>query len=410
MAQVIEGRRPEEGQITDEAVERLRLRVGVPVPQLEPSFEFASVDNMRNYAKGIGDINPMYRDPEYARRSPWGSFAAHPTFMLYMGRSVEQSYPDDLVERTGRGDPLAGVHAFYSGVDIEWTSRIEEGDRMTVRGGLASAEVRRSRMGGQAVHQWTERAYRNQREELVGVHRELLIRVERSAARSTGKYSSLDVPHSYTEAELEAIEKDYEREYIRGEEPRYWEDLEVGEALVPLLKGPYTVTAYICYAEGTGPRNAFHRAHSVAYRYRKEHPRAFPPNDFGYPDTVARVHWDRSMAARAGLPETYDYGGERVAWMSHAVTHWMGDVAFLRRLQLQVKAFCFVGDTVWIGGRVERKYEEKGEKRAEVSLSAKNQRDEEISSGMATVILPSRSDASLPLPSGRFLIAPSVFA
>jgi acyl dehydratase len=391
-------RRPEEGEITDEIVERKRRRVGLPVPRLDAPFEYITIDNMRNYARGVGDINPFYRDAEYARQTRWGRLLAHPSFIAYTGRSLETTFSDELLA-TGRGDPLAGVHAFYSGEELEFFRPIGDGDRLTVRSGLASIDVKPSRMGGRSVHEVEESVYRDQNGDLVGVRRQLLIRVERSAAREKQKNQSVAVPHRYTPEDIQRIYADYEREYIRGAAPRYWEDVEIGEPTIPLVKGPYTVTAYICFAEGTGPRNSYHRAHSVAYRYTKDHPRAFPPNELGYPDTVARVHWDREMAHRAGLPETYDFGGERVAWMSHAVTHWMGDDAFLRRLSVRIKAFCFVGDTVWITGEVTNKRSEGGDALVDLEFVATNQRGEQIASSEATVILPLRDTDRSTVPS-----------
>ncbi len=398
----------EEGVITDEKVERLRRRVGLPVPYTDASFEFAGVDSLRNYARGIGDVDPFYRDPRYARRTPWGGFAAQPTFMLYMGISEETELSEELLA-TGRGDPLAGVHAFYSAEEMRWFRRIDENDRLSLRKGLASVEVKSSRMGGQAVHEVHEGVYRNQDGSLVGLRRQLLVRVGRASARSQGKNLNLDVPHRYNEQEMAAIEAEYEREYVRGSEPRLWEDVAVGEESVPLLRGPYTTTAYICYAEATGPRNDYHRAHTVAYRYRKEHPRAFPLNPLGYPDTIARVHWDREMAQRAGLPETYDFGGERVAWFSTAATHWMGDTAFLCRLQIRLRGFCFVGDTVWIRGVVTDKRVEGEDHLVDLELTAINQRSETISTGSATFLLPVRGDTQprLPMMPGREV---SIFA
>jgi len=381
----------EEGTITDDKVDRLRRRIGRPVPYTDASFEFAGVDSLRNYARGIGDIDPMYCDPSHARNTAWGSYAAQPTFMLYMGVSEETELSADLLA-TGRGDPLAGVHAFYSAEEMRWFRRIEENDRLRIRKGLASVEIKPSRMGGQAVHEIHEGVYWNQNGALVGLRRQLLVRVGRASARSQGKNLDLDVPHRYTQEEMASIEAEYEREYIRGPEPRFWDDIEIGEESVPLLRGPYTTTAYICYAEATGPRNDYHRAHTVAYRYRKDHPRAFPLNQLGYPDTIARVHWDREMAQRAGLPETYDFGGERVAWFSTAATHWMGDSGFLCRLQIRLLGFCFVGDTVWIRGAVTDKRVEGNDHLVDLELTATNQRSETISTGSATFLLPVRSE------------------
>lgn len=384
-------RRPEEGEISPVAVERKRARIGLPVPYTAPPpFEYAATDSLRNYARGLGDVNPFFRDADYARSTRWGALTGHPSFIAYSGRSEETELSEALLA-TGKGDPLAGVHAFYSGEELEFFRPITEGDRIRVRGGLASLELKKSRMGGQSVHEIKESVYWG-RSGLLGIRRELVIRVDRSAARSAAKNGRLDVPHHYTPAELEQIHADYEREYIRGAEPRLWEDTEVGEKSVPLLKGPYTVTAYICFAEGTGPRNAFHHAHSDAYHYVKEHPRAFPPNRHGYPDTVARVHWDVEMAHRAGLPETYDFGGERVAWMVHAATNWMGDEAFLRKIKVRLQAFCFVGDVVYIGGEVVDKRTEGGDKVVDIRFDAVNQRQESIAVATATVILPSKDD------------------
>ena len=391
----------EESRITDEKIEALRQRIGVvSTRDLRPAFEYATVDSMRNYARGIGDINPFYRDPDYAKRTVWGRFCAHPTFVLYMGVRAHATPEEQAAARATGGDPLAGVHSFYSGEDITWYRTIVEGDRFTVRGGLAAVEVHPSKMGGRSVHEYREAAFRDANNELVAVRRKLRIRIDRSKARSQGKFLNLDVPHRYTPEELAAIEADYEREYIRGGEPRYWEDVTVGETSVPLVRGPYTTTAYICYAEATGPRNDFHRAHSDAFRYRKKHPKAFPLNDLGFPDTVARVHWDPDMARRAGLPATYDFGGERVAWMSNVVTHWMGDHGFMHKLSVRLLAFCFVGDTVWLRAKVVDKRQENGFNFVDLELSATNQRNETIATGSAVVSLPSAksSTPTAPIP------------
>jgi acyl dehydratase len=389
-------RNSEESRITDEKIEAVRQRIGiVSRRELRPSFEFAALDSMRNYARGIGDINPFYRDPAYAADGPWGQLTAHPTFLLYMG--VRDPEPEDssAAPVLSGGDPLAGVHSFYSGEDMRWYRPIVAGDRFTVRSGVADVEEHTSRMGGRSVHEFRETAFRDADSRLVGIRRKLRVRIDRSAARSKGKNSNLDVPHHYTPDELAAIEADYDREYVRGAEPRYWEDVRIGEQSVPLVRGPYTTTSYICYAEATGPRNDYHRSHSEAYQYRKKHPRAFPLNDLGYPDTVARVHWDRDMAARAGLPETYDFGGERIGWMSNVVTHWIGDHGFLHFLSVRLRAFNFVGDTVWLRATVTDKREVGALKFVDLELNAVNQRQDTIATGKASVVLPSTSSPGL---------------
>ena len=102
------------------------------------------------------------------------------------------------------------------------------------------------------------------------------------------------------------------------------------------------------------------------------------------------------MALRAGLPETYDFGGERISWMEHAATNWMGDDAFLRTLNVRLLAFCFVGDTVYIGGEVVDKRIDNGDNVVDIAFTATNQRDEVITTATATIILPTKRDPSAP--------------
>ncbi|UCG84626.1 MAG: MaoC family dehydratase N-terminal domain-containing protein, partial [Dehalococcoidia bacterium] len=43
--------------------------------------EVASKDAIRQFCNGIGDENPMFRDPEYAIRTRWGHIIAPPMFL-----------------------------------------------------------------------------------------------------------------------------------------------------------------------------------------------------------------------------------------------------------------------------------------------------------------------------------------
>ena len=53
--------------ITDAGLDDLRKRIGVRITKsLEPWCYEATRDNIRHYAHGIGDDNPLWCDPEYA--------------------------------------------------------------------------------------------------------------------------------------------------------------------------------------------------------------------------------------------------------------------------------------------------------------------------------------------------------
>ena len=65
-----EAPRISEGQITEEALERLRSRLGTynrpSFYGLGPLHEEATRDSIRHFVRGIGDPNPLWVDAEYA--------------------------------------------------------------------------------------------------------------------------------------------------------------------------------------------------------------------------------------------------------------------------------------------------------------------------------------------------------
>ena len=163
----------------------------------------------------------------------------------------------------------------------------------------------------------------------------------------------------------------------------------VGDALPEVVKGPLTVTSVIAFVQGWG--SLYVRAHGLAFEMFERHPALGIPNASGVPEPPERVHWDEAMAQAVGVPGAYDYGPERVAWLGHLVTNWMGDAGFLRRLNARVLRHNLIGDTTWCRGTVTGK--EPGGV-VHLALRADNQRRETTASGSATVVLAERSAGS----------------
>src|SRR5439155_390504 len=97
--------------------------------------------------------------------------------------------------------------------------------------------------------------------------------------------------------------------------------------------------------------------------FRTERDTARELKKYGEVEPPERVHWDPALAGAVGVPAPYDYGPERVAWLGHLVTNWMGDDGFLARLNVQVRRHNLIGDTTWCRGRVAAKavVDERGE-------------------------------------------------
>ena len=75
--------------ITDQALDALRTRIGKKIEDtLEPWCYEATRDNIRHYAHGIGDDNPLWCDPAYAKNTKYGDVIAPPSFILACSRII----------------------------------------------------------------------------------------------------------------------------------------------------------------------------------------------------------------------------------------------------------------------------------------------------------------------------------
>ena len=95
-------------------------------------------------------------------------------------------------------------------------------------------------------------------------------------------------------------------------------------------------------------------------------------------------------AVDIGLAGATDCGAQRISWMGHLLTNWMGDDGLLKKLYVELRLPNFYGDTTWVKGRVTRKYVEGGEHLVDIECWGENQRGEITMPGHATIILPSK--------------------
>jgi acyl dehydratase len=370
-----------EGLITDEAVEKARQLVGVLLRPEGPYLQDATPDTMRNFCNGIGDVNPLYRDLEYGRRSRYGSMVAHPMFPYVWG------WPG----RTRWGFP--GVHGFFAGNDWEFFRHIRPGDRINGVERVLGVEVKEGRFSGRMAVQYTEAYFTNQRDEPIARVLAWCTRHERRSARDAGKRREVE-PYRYSPQELEEIERLVltEAERIRGGEPRYWEDVAEGEELPPVVRGPLSLMDTIGFLVGCGRGET----HGILLARARRHPAHYYRSPEGGVEYTGMGHHREDVARQVGVPGAYDYGPQRVSWLCSLVTNWMGDAGVLKRLRVELRGFNLVGDTTWCRGRVSRKYVKDGYALVDIEIRAENQRGERTATGVATVILPPR-DVSLKL-------------
>ena len=369
---------PTEGNITDEAIAAAKAMIGMRLRPEGPYLQDVTIDTIRNFCNGIGDLNPLYRDIEYGRNSRYANVIAPPMFPMAYG----------WLGRTRWG--LPGVHGFYAGNDWELFRNLRPGDRISAEERVVAVDERQSEFSGRLVIQYVEANFVNQRDDLVARVLGWCTRHERKAARDKGKYKDVK-RHEYMAEELTAIDKAVvgEDQNICGRNIRYWEDVEEGQELTPIARGPLSMMDTMGFLVGCGRGHT----HGVLLKGALRHPGHFfrNPEAGGGVEYTGIGHHRESVAKEVGVPGTYDYGPQRSAWLATLVTNWMGDAGFLKRIRTELRRFNTMGDTTWCKGKVAKKYQQEGYALVDLEIWAENQRGEITApNGCASVMLPSK--------------------
>ena len=290
-----------------------------------------------------------------------------------------------------KGDPLRGVHAFYAASAREWWAPLRPDHRVFRRNALVGVLDKPSEFADRAIHEWTAQVFRDDEGALLagavpaddphrageGARAQEVRRCGHRALRPTSTS-----PRST---------RSTQRERPRGSEPRWWDDVEEGDEVGPLVKGPLTVTDMICWHVGMGMGLYGVKPLRLGWRNRQRIPRFFHRDDLGRARRDAAGALGPRLRPPAGNPTTFDYGRMRETWLIHLCTDWMGDDAWLWKLDCEFRLFNYVGDTHWMRGRVDAQVPRRRRRPAvDLDVWGENQRGEVTCPGHATVLLPSR--------------------
>ncbi|MET0182221.1 MAG: MaoC family dehydratase N-terminal domain-containing protein, partial [Caulobacterales bacterium] len=286
---------PNYGKITDERVAKLKSRIGLDLdpnnylpldPEVKKNWKPQSTgfihvlgeDTSRHFTNGYGDDNPLYCDPDYAKGTRWGKLVAAPTIIWAFNGDLDP--PGTLkpeIEAQLKGDPLRGVGELQADVTYEWYRPIMEGDRIYTKRAFVGLAEKTSTWGGRAVHSTRSTVGFNQNREITHLLRGMWIRGERRPVSEVKEPQPK--PEPYTDEQLAEIDACYAAELStrRGAEVRYWEDVQVGDEMPTLVKGPIRITDLILFHAGFGQSFPTY-AHRIAYETRKSTPGLYTRN------------------------------------------------------------------------------------------------------------------------------------
>ena len=375
-----------EALITDEMIASMRARAGTEL-RIDHSVynEEATALALKRFAGGIGDPNPLWLDEEAAARGPFGRLAGPPSFVLGCFSGLQFGWP--------------GLGSFHSATSLSLLEPVLLGD--TIKAScryVGFAGPKPSRFAGQMVIDEFENIYENQHGRVVARVGWHVINYERGAARKRIVGSDLELPHRWTTQEVEAVEAEVEQEEPRGLNPRWWEDVKVGDSDIHLTKGPISMTDEVAFVAGGGapiPRLEAHRSALLSYR---KHPAwSFRDPTSCALEPIYAVHYNKQAALAMGVPLQYDVGFQRQCWHLHLLSDWMGNAGWIKSANAEYRGFVYHGDVVRLRGEViAKRVDSEGEEVVDLITSAMNQRGENVMPGRATVALPRRDGDSSP--------------
>ena len=409
-------------QLEQEVMEHLPPWEPSPFERSGPPYESSlrlDPKMITKYAYSIGDANPLFTDPEYGKRTRYGCQLA-PGPILALIR-----YPSGHGATRPQGYPVAN---FISGTAWEFYDVIRVGSKFR-SSKVAKEFIERKGSQGTLLFLISEVFYWDYHGDLPAKCYGTQIMVPQE---SMGASRAMDVDRlgehmmyerkasQYTPEQIQDTLQKIEGQERRGAETLYWEDVEVGEKLGPLVLPPWTLQdqeAYhfmgYCASCLTMEQDSDELAFESAYHRARRQPgeaRTHPITR--WPWTPGSEHEDAVLAIYRGQPGPFDFGVQRVQIPQQLLSNWMGDDGFIRRLYVAMRRPVFYGDITIYTGEVVKKYVEiqKGDNEpggapgeAEyhavgIRIDGTNQVGESQAPGTATVYLPSRDSGHIKLP------------
>lgn len=380
-----------------------------------PSPLVLTEDLIRRYAWTMGDDNPLYTDPVYAKRCPAGSQVAPGPILVHV------RYPADHGAQRPGGYPVAN---FLSGVAWEFYDYLRPGMRFSSSKIPRELHVGRGSRGLLISHH-SETFYWDNRHALVAKAYGQLIHVP---MRTMGTSRVMPVerlgeemlyrrsPHVYTSEEVARLTGALTPAPRRGTEVRWFEDVRVGEVLPSIVQPPYDVRDELTYQSLHHGLHADYIGEPFVRAFRPGFLRCRQHLDFArthpwtrWPYTPYDEHEDAPLAPYRGQPLPFDYGIQRAQQPLRLLTDWAGDTAFVRRMYTSMRRPLFYSDASVTAGTVMRTYvasaSDDAGHRAQygavvVEITGRNQIGQVHCLGHATMYLPSRKfgPPELPVP------------
>ncbi len=334
-------------------------------------------DAIRHFALGIGDDNPLYLDPDYACKSPFGRQLAPPAFLTSV------LYP--MLHGASMNVPLW----FLVGeVKYQWFLPILVDDKLQAASKPIDLFDTKETEDKRRIFLISETCYFNQDDQLVGKCTGTTVCVPKNEDRLLIERSI----YKYSDKEIEKIAALLREETRNGNRRLDDHELKEGQKISTFVRGPLTIGDLICWQSAVGPA---YQAGAPGFRsLARSHivPAKNPVT--GWSIESSQQHEDFLLTSQRGMPIPFDQGVMRFACLSPMITNWMGDNGFLNWLSVKIVAPNLYGDTTWYHGVISERSDLHDSISLKLKITGTNQLGETTTEAEAGVTLPRKQTLS----------------
>jgi acyl dehydratase len=354
-------------------------------------------NDIRRWAQGMQNPNPLYFDEEYAAASRFGRLVAPQSFAVCTDTSH------------GAGPAIQGVipgqHMIFGG-DEWWFfgPTIEPGDGVTHERMLFDYKVAETKFAGPTMFSRGDTTYIKQTGEIVCKQRSTSVRYLAENARKKGFFQGRQ-RKQWSEQELEELEKrkmDYAQSFLDlGHAKRLF--VRAGDALPTRPIGPHTIASFTTEWRSY-PMTVWGATREVpalesstleaGWLPEMSRDREAAKIDPSFADGLykgpSRGHVQEQFAQLVGMPREYGYGASMGAWILDYLANWAGEWGFVRHSNFQYRSPALTHDVTYLNGEVASLVEDRhsGRPLAAVRAVMTNQDGEVMATGQAEVLLP----------------------
>ncbi|MBI2863550.1 MAG: MaoC family dehydratase N-terminal domain-containing protein [Chloroflexi bacterium] len=156
----------------EEILEEARKLVGTETPLRRAPYP-VEYDPIRRTCHMVSDRNPLFLDPEYAKKTKYGAVISPPAMVNYF--SGRGAWPHSMMESM-ISVPTAGDRAINLTVETEWFKPVKVGDWLSEKHRLADVYIKAIRLDPKAFWVVQERIISNQDGEVVCIERNTSLR------------------------------------------------------------------------------------------------------------------------------------------------------------------------------------------------------------------------------------------